>query len=387
MNRKLARTDKSTLSEWLWTVDHAILTGVVILIAAGLFLGLAASPPVAEKLNLDSFYFMRRQAIFLIPAVILLLGISMLSTKSIKRFGFLVCSGSIILVLLTLFFAAEIKGATRWLYIGPFSLQPSEFLKPGFVIVTATILSSANPANKWPVFAVSGALFTVCVGLLVLQPDFGQTFLLVAVWSIMLFLAGLPKVWIFSGMGLGFGGSYLAYNLVPHVQSRVDRFLNPETGDTYQIDRALDAFHHGGLVGQGLGEGQVKRILPDAHTDFIFAVAAEELGVIACLFLLIVFGMIVLRGLNRAFETTDSFVQLSVTGLITIFGLQAFVNMAVNMNLLPSKGMTLPFVSYGGSSLLALALTMGMVLALTRRGALLGNSTSRRTVRVRSVHA
>jgi cell division protein FtsW len=382
---KLARTDKSTFGEWLWTVDHWILSGVVFLIASGLFLGLAASPPVADRLNLDSFYFMRRQVIFLLPALILLIGVSMLSASTIKRLGFLVCGGALVAVVLTLIFGAEIKGATRWLYIGPFSLQPSEFLKPGFVIVTATILSSAGPSNRTSSYLLSALVFVLCAGLLVLQPDFGQTFLIVAVWGGLLFLSGIPRRWIFVGMGLGSLGSYLAYQWVPHVRSRIDRFLNPETGDTFQIDRALDAFQQGGFVGQGLGEGQVKRILPDAHTDFIFAVAAEELGVIACMILLLVFGLIVLRGLMRALEASDSFVQLAVTGLITVFGLQAFINMAVNMNVMPSKGMTLPFVSYGGSSLLALSLTMGMVLALTRRGASVDAPSGRRSVRVRSI--
>lgn len=382
---KLVRTDRSAISEWLWTVDHVVLVSVGLLILSGLFLGLAASPPVADRLHLDAFYFMQRQVIFLVPALVILLGVSMVSPKTIKRLGFALFGLSISLIILTLVIGVEIKGATRWLYVGPFSLQPSEFLKPGFVIVLATLLASAKNARRGGELLIATAVFLLSAGLLVLQPDFGQTFLIVAVFGVMLFLSGIPRSWILSGVGLSLVGSLAAYQWVPHVRSRIDRFLDPASGDTFQIDRALDAFHNGGFLGLGLGEGVVKRILPDAHTDFVFAVAAEELGVIACMILLGLFGLIVLRGLSRAFDATDSFVQLAVTGLVSVFGLQAFVNMAVNMNMLPAKGMTLPFVSYGGSSLLALSVTMGMVLALTRRGAEGPARNARGPIRVRSI--
>ncbi len=382
---KFARTDRSMLSEWFWTVDHVILVGVGVLISIGLFLGLTASPPVADRLNLEAFHFMRRQLIFLAPGLVLLLATSMMSPRSIRRLGFLVFGVAMFLVICTLLFGSEIKGATRWLHFGPLALQPSEFLKPGFVIVTATILASGAIGRRTIPYAISIVVFAVTAGLLILQPDFGQTFLIVAVWSLLFFLSGVSRVWIVALSVAGIVGSLLAYQLVPHVQSRVDRFIDPASGDTYQIDRALDAFRHGGVSGQGIGEGEVKRILPDAHTDFVFAVAAEELGFFACLFLLIIFGLVVVRGFNRAFESSDAFAQLAITGMVSLFGMQAFVNMAVNMNLLPAKGMTLPFVSYGGSSLLALCLTMGMVLGLTRRGAKSINSGHKSRAAVRGV--
>ncbi|TNE58566.1 MAG: cell division protein FtsW [Alphaproteobacteria bacterium] len=385
MNFKLARTDRSAISEWAWTIDRTILGCIVLLIGAGIFLAFAASPPVADRLGLETFHFIKRQALFLIPAITTLLFLSALPIVWIKRIGFAVCAGAMVLVFATFFLSPEIKGATRWLYVGPVSLQPSEFLKPGFVIVTAAILAQANPANRWPAFILCGALFAVCAGMLVMQPDFGQTFLLATAFSVLLFLGGLPRVLIGVGAFLSGAGSIIAYQTVPHVKSRIDRFINPDSGDTYQVDRALDAFQYGGAFGRGLGEGVVKRILPDAHTDFVFAVTAEELGLFACLLLLALFAGVVLRGFYRAMETADPFVQLSVAGLVTLFGMQSVVNMAVNLSLMPAKGMTLPFVSYGGSSLLALAITMGMVLALTRTN--VSNSFSRApgSVRVKAV--
>ncbi|TNE42134.1 MAG: cell division protein FtsW [Alphaproteobacteria bacterium] len=385
MKFKLTRTDRSAISEWAWTIDRTVLGGIMLLIGAGLFLGFAASPPVADRLGLDTFHFVKRQAIFLAPAVAMLLFLSALPIVWIKRIGFAVCAGAMVLVFATFFLSPEIKGATRWIYVGPLSLQPSEFLKPGFVIVTAAILAQANPANRWPAFLAAGLLFAVCAAMLVMQPDFGQTFLLAAAFSVLLFLGGLPRVLIGVGAFLCGAGSIIAYQTVPHVKSRIDRFINPDSGDTYQVDRALDAFQYGGAFGRGLGEGEVKRILPDAHTDFIFAVTAEELGLFACLILLALFAGIVLRGIYRAMDATDPFIQLSVTGLITLFGMQSVVNMAVNLSLMPAKGMTLPFVSYGGSSLLALAITMGMVLALTRTNVSNASSRTPSSVRVRAV--
>ncbi len=366
---KLTRTDQSTLSEWLWTVDHVVLMGVALLIGTGFVLVLAASPAVALKIDLASYHFVYRQLMYLVPSLFLLLAISALPAGAIRSLGYMLFGVSLFLVVATLFVGPEIKGARRWLPIGGFTLQPSEFLKPGFIIVAAALFSWRPQENKFLPTLLSFGLLIGVAALLVLQRDFGQTFLITAIWGTLFFLSGVPLVWVFGASLGGMIAGWVSYKNVDHVASRIDRFLHPESGDTYQIDTAMEAFRTGGFTGQGPGEGSVKRILPDAHSDFIFAVAAEEFGIFLCLVVVLIFAVIVMRSLLRAYETTDPFVQMAATGLATMFGLQAFINMAVNMSLLPAKGMTLPFVSYGGSSLLALSISMGMLLALTRRRA------------------
>lgn len=361
------RADDSLLSRWWWTVDRWLILAVLLLFALGFLLILAASMPVAERLGLESFHFAKRQLVFLIMAFGTMITISIFSEGNARRLSLALLPICLGLVALTLFIGPEIKGATRWLQIGSFTLQPSEFLKPAFVVTSAWLLAGSLEDRSFPGRQLAFLLFVLVVVLLMLQPDVGQTALISGVFLGQLMLAGLPLLWL----GVMSAGSVAAltmgYFTIPHVQNRIDIFFDPASGDTYQIDTALNAFRAGGMFGRGPGEGLVKRILPDAHSDYIFAVAGEEFGALACLVILGLFAVIVIRGLARLLEEEDVFRLLAVSGLLALFGLQALINMGVNLGVLPSKGMTLPFVSYGGSSLLALAITMGLVLALTRK--------------------
>ena len=361
------RDDRSVLSVWWWTVDRWTLLALTLLILVGAVLTLAASPAVAERIGLESFHFVRHQLLFMPLALALMIGVSLLSPLGVRRLAAIGFLFGLLLLAVTLIAGTEVKGATRWIALGGLSLQPSEFVKPAFAVVIAWMFSEQRKREGFPGNTVAVALFVLVVGLIALQPDFGMAMAISVVWLMQFFLAGLPLAWVALVLGLGVGTAVLAYALMPHVASRIDRFLDPGAGDSYQIDRSIDAFNHGGLIGVGPGDGVVKEILPDAHTDFIFAVAGEEFGLFLCLFVVGLFGFIVLRGLTRVMAETSLFVLLAVPGILAQFGLQALINMGVTLNLLPAKGTTLPFVSYGGSSLLAVALGMGMVLALTRR--------------------
>lgn len=366
---RLARTNRSRIAEWWWTVDKWTLFGLFCLMLIGGVLTLAASPAVAMRIHLPPFHFVYRQMFFLIPTIGVMIGVSLLNVRQVRRLAAIVFLVAFTLMTLTLVIGPEVKGAHRWLQLGPLAIQPSEFVKPSFIVLAAWMFAEAQRTPGFPGTAIALVLYAMVVVVLALQPDFGQLMLVTMVFGAIFFMAGLSWRWIGSLAAVALIGAVAAYTLMPHVTSRVDRFLNPESGDTYQIDRALDAFHTGGFFGRGPGEGEVKRILPDAHTDFIFAVAAEEYGIIAGLLIIGVFSFVVLRTLRRSMEEQDLFVQFASCGLIALFGLQALINMAVNVNLIPAKGMTLPFISYGGSSMIALALTMGMLLALTRRRA------------------
>jgi cell division protein FtsW len=366
---RLARTNRSQLAQWWWTVDKWTLFGLLCLMLIGGVLALAASPAVAMRIHLPPFHFVYRQLTFFLPTIATIVGVSLLNVRQMRRVAVVVFFVSFTLMVMTLIFGAEVKGAHRWLQIGPFAIQPSEFVKPSFVVFAAWMFSEEKRVPGFPGAIVALTLFGAVAGVLAIQPDFGQLTLLTIVFGSLFFMAGLSWRWIGSLAMIAIVGALAAYAFSPHFTSRIDRFLNPESGDTYQIDRALDAFQAGGFFGRGPGEGEVKRILPDAHTDFIFAVAAEEFGVLAGLIIIGVFSFIVLRTLRHAMEEQDVFVQFASCGLVVLFGLQALINMAVNVNLLPAKGMTLPFISYGGSSLIALGFTMGMLLALTRRRA------------------
>jgi cell division protein FtsW len=369
---RLTRADKSVLSDWWFTVDRLMFFGLLLLMGLGVVLSLAASPPIAAKYNLEPFYFVRRQAALLLPAVAIMFAASTLTPKQIRRASLIIFLAGIALMAVILAVGPEIKGAKRWLQLGPVSLQPSEFVKPAFIVLTAWLFNEAQKRRDVPGIQLAVALYAVFAVLLIMQPDFGQTLLVTLVWGALVYMAGINLVWI-GALGLaGVAGVFSAYVLAPHVASRIDRFLDPASGDTYQADRSLDSFLHGGWFGRGPGEGTVKEVLPDSHTDFIFAVAAEEYGLIACLILVALFAFIVLRGLSKASQEPDGFIRHAVAGLIMLFGLQALINMAVNVGLLPAKGMTLPFISYGGSSLLAMALTMGFALGLTRKRPMAG---------------
>ncbi|MBT3787214.1 MAG: putative lipid II flippase FtsW [Alphaproteobacteria bacterium] len=362
-----ARTDTSLVGRWWWTVDRWSLVALGALLAAGALLVMAASPAVAERIGLDSFHFVRRQAVYLFPAIVVMIGVSLASPLSIRRAATIGFAITIVLMILTLLVGNEVKGARRWLSIAGFVVQPSEFIKPFFAVVAAWMFAEQQRGEGFPGYIISTLMMVMVCGLLVMQPDFGMTVVVAAVWFAQFFMAGMPMTWIIVMGFAGIAGLAAAYALLPHVASRIDRFLDPSSGDSFQVDTALSAFRTGGLTGRGPGEGTVKGILPDAHTDFIFAVAGEEFGLIACLVLVALFAFVVLRGFTRMLMERNAFVMLAAAGLLVQFGIQAFVNMGVNLRLLPAKGMTLPFVSYGGSSLLALAIGMGMVLALTRK--------------------
>ena len=363
----IARTDTSVVGRWWWTVDRWALAALLMLLALGALLTQAASPAVAERIGLEAGHFTLRHFVFLPAAAAIVFLFSLLSTRGVRRLATIGFAVSLLLTVATLLFGAEIKGATRWLSLGFMSLQPSEFLKPFFAVVTAWMFSAGIANNGFPGRTIAGALLVTVLSVLVLQPDIGMAVVVTAVWGAQFFVAGLPMIWVIGCCVAGVVGLVTAYFAIPHVTVRVDRFLDPSSGDSYQIDRAMEAFSLGGFFGRGPGEGMVKQVLPDAHTDFIFAVAAEEYGLLFCLLLLLLFAFVTLRGLSRLLREEDLFVVLAAAGLLAQFGLQAVINIGVNLHLLPTKGMTLPFISYGGSSMLALAAGMGMLLALTRR--------------------
>ena len=361
------RTDTSIVGRWWWTVDRWTLAALALIIGFGALLTLAASPSVANRLGLDSFHFARRQFTVLPIAIIAMWCVSMMSPRGLRRLAALLFGLSIVLLLATSQWGVEIKGARRWIEAGGLSLQPSEFVKPTFAVVAAWLFAAQRMQTGIPGNAIAIALYLVVVSLLALQPDIGQTAVVSAMWFTQFFLAGLKLYWAVLLFALAIVALVAAYFLFPHVASRIDRFLDPSAGDTYQVNTSLEAFMNGGLFGRGPGEGTVKALLPDAHADFVFAVAGEEFGLIVCLATVGLFAFVVLRGLVRMLSETNLFVLLAVAGLLTQFGLQAVINMASTLNLMPPKGMTLPFLSYGGSSLVAIGLGMGMILALTRR--------------------
>jgi cell division protein FtsW len=362
----MSRAERTVLGEWWWTIDRYLLFALGLLMVSGVVFSLAASPPVAERLGLGLFHFVNRQVIFLVPAAFVLLGVSFLNSREVRRLALFIFIGAWLAMVAALFIGPEIKGAHRWLFIGGVNVQPSEFVKPSFVVLAAWLFAEGARRSDIPGRFLAIALAGLVVGVLVLQPDFGQTLLVGAVWGALFFLAGLRMFWMASLGGAGVIGLILSYNYVHHVQQRINRFLNPESGDTFQVDRAMESFMQGGWFGKGPGEGTVKRILPDSHTDFIFAVTGEEFGIVVCLAIVSLFAFVVLRGLYLAIHEEDMFKRLAIAGLSLLFGLQSIINMAVNVHLMPAKGMTLPFISYGGSSLISLALGMGMLLALTR---------------------
>ncbi|MBZ6075223.1 FtsW/RodA/SpoVE family cell cycle protein [Microvirga puerhi] len=363
----VSRAERSAFGDWWWTVDRLLLASLAILSLAGLVFLMAGGPPVAERLGLSTFHFVNRQVLFLIPALAILLPVSFLSLRHIRRLALLIYFVGMGLILLAFQFGPEIKGAHRWIMIGPLGIQPSEFVKPAFVILAAWAFSEGAKRKDMPGALLAFLILPATIVPLILQPDFGQTMLITTVWCGLFFVAGLHWFWVMGLGGAGLIGVVAAYEFLPHVRARIERFMDKSSGDTFQVDMAMESFARGGWLGRGPGEGSVKRILPDAHTDFIFAVTAEEFGVVVCIGLLVLFAFIVLRGLTLARRNEDTFCRLAATGLIMMFGLQAAINMMVNVHLMPAKGMTLPFISYGGSSLLSLALSMGFLIALTRR--------------------
>jgi cell division protein FtsW len=364
---KLSRADRSLLAEWSFTIDRGLLMALLSLIVIGILLSVAASPAVALKKGLPTYYFVERHVFFAAVGTILMFVISFFSPSGVRRLAaalFLVSAAGMIGVLFT---GSEINGAQRWLAFAGYSIQPSEFAKPAFIVIIAWLFGEAASRSDMPALPFALILWAIFGGILVAQPDVGQTVLISTTAGLIYLLAGLPVVGAAILVLLGSGGMWMAYIYFPHVQSRFDKFFGSAPLESSQAGRAIQSFTEGGLFGRGPGEGVIKSVLPDAHTDYIFAVIGEEYGAIACIALLGVYAFIVTRSLQRASAEPNAADRLAIQGLALVFGLQSLINMGVNIGLLPPKGMTLPFISAGGSSMLALSITAGMMLALTRR--------------------
>ncbi|MEQ8558882.1 MAG: putative lipid II flippase FtsW [Henriciella sp.] len=364
----LPRSDESPITEWRRSLDWQILIAALTLLGLGLMLSLAAGPPAAERLGLDdAFYFVKRHVVFVVISACGLVGFSMLDQTWARRISAFVFCGSFVLLAAILIIGHEAKGAQRWIEFGGYTLQPSEFAKPALIVLSGWLLAQRQlfPGGPWAVVAL--VFYVVTLGLLLLQPDVGQSALLTAAFIVTFFVSGLPWKWAAMFFGGGVSLSVVLYALLPHVRHRVNSFINPSDYDTYQIDKASEAIARGGLLGAGPGEGTVKSYLPDAHTDFIYAVLGEEFGYVAAIALIGLYVFICWRGLRAASRVRDPYPRAAAAGLFALFGLQAAINIAVNVSLIPPKGMTLPFVSYGGSSMLGIALTLGLALALIRR--------------------
>ncbi|WP_183228300.1 FtsW/RodA/SpoVE family cell cycle protein [Bartonella callosciuri] len=363
----VTRADRDPVANWWWTIDRSIFAACLILMGIGIMLSFAASPTIAKKIGIsDSFYFVRWHIIFSIPAFFTMVTISFFSLRNIRRLCALLLLVTLVLMVATLFFGLELKGARRWIPLFGLSVQASEFMKPAFVVMSAWLFSEQIQRRGIPGYILATVLYAFCCVLLVLQPDIGQTLLISATWGGLFFIAGVPLTVIFLFIILGVVGIVFAYFFLHHVRERINGFLTGE-GDTFQVDVGREAILNGGWFGKGPGEGTVKRIIPDSHTDFVFSVAAEEYGITLCLLIMMLFGFIVMRSLSIALNTRDSFIRLGISGIAMMIGFQSAINMAVNLHLIPPKGMTLPFISYGGSSMMAIALSMGILLSLTRR--------------------
>jgi len=339
-----------------------------VLITIGVLMSFAASPAAAARMNLgDPFHFAVRQCVFAVAASGILVSVSMLSTQGVRRAAFFIYLAAIAVMIALPFIGHNAKGATRWLEFGGFTLQPSEFMKPALIVLVAWMFSEGQKGEGVPGVTIAFGLYFLSVALLLIQPDVGQTVLITVAFGAAFWMAGVPLSWVMVLGGVAVAGLSSTYFLFPHVASRVDRFLSPDKADTHQVDRAAEAIAAGGFFGRGPGEGVMKRHVPDLHTDFIYSVGAEEYGLVFSLLLIGVFAFIVVRGLYKAMKLSDPFEQVAAAGLFVLVGQQAFINVAVNLNMIPTKGMTLPFISYGGSSMLAMGLTLGMALALLRR--------------------
>ncbi len=361
------RADRSVFSEWWYTIDKAMLALVVVLIGVGFVLSLAASPAVALKKGLPVYHFTGRHLVFMGAGAIAMLAASMLLPREVRRAALLIVAVGFGLMVSISISAPEINGAKRWVVIGGLSLQPSELAKPGFIVLSAWLMAESRERTEMPAMPIAIGLLAVFSLLLLSQPDVGQMVLLLVIWGTMLFLSGHPVLFAGALAGVGCASLVFAYLTFDHVRQRIGRFIDPSTGDTFQVDRALQSFNEGGLMGRGPGQGTIKTVLPDAHTDFIFAVLAEEYGALACLALLGLFALLFVRAWVRMRSEPDLFAKLGIAGLSLMLLVQALINMGVNVGIFPAKGMTLPFISYGGSSLVSSALTMGFLLALMRR--------------------
>lgn len=367
LNLHLDRRNTTMLGRWWWTVDRPAFFAMMVLVSIGIFLVAAASPAVAQRIGLSDFYFVTRHQIFLAISVVTLIIVSCLPVVHIRRLALVGLAVSLLLMLLLPFIGFENKGAIRWIRLGGMSIQPSEFMKPCFAVVVAWVFAQRFRSADFPSYRMATAMYIIAAFLLIIQPDFGMVVTVSGMFAVQFFLAGMPLLWVLMMIGAGVAGVIGAYHAFAHVEKRITSFLDPSAGDNYQVAKSLEAFKHGGLLGAGPGEGVVKQHIPDSHTDFIFAVAGEEFGLIFCIMIIVLFAFIVVRGLYKLWQEEDMFTVIAVGGLLAQFGIQAIVNMGVAVNMLPAKGMTLPFLSYGGSSLIAVAGGMGMMLGLTRK--------------------
>ncbi|MBD3787825.1 MAG: cell division protein FtsW [Sphingomonadales bacterium] len=361
------RTVDPILPRWWRTIDKWALGAILMLFGVGMLLGLAASVPLAEKNGLEAFYYVKRQAFFGIVALGMAMGISMMTPTQVRRLGVIGFVFAFLAILALPVFGTDFgKGAVRWFSFGFASVQPSEFLKPGFVIIAAWFIAAAHEVAGPPGRLYSFLLTCIIVVALALQPDFGQASLVLFSWMVMYFIGGAPITLLVGIGGLTAAGGVFAYNMSEHFARRINGFLSTEIDPRTQIGYATNAIQEGGFFGVGVGEGTVKWSLPDAHTDFIIAVAAEEYGLILVILIIALYATVVVRSLLRLMRERDPFTRLAGAGLACAFGVQALINMGVAVRLLPAKGMTLPFVSYGGSSVIASGIAVGMLLALTR---------------------
>ena len=361
------REDKSLIADWWFTVDRVLLAAILVLMGVGVIVSLAASPAVADSKGLEAFYFVKRHVVIVLAGALLMVTLSLQSPRMIRRIALVTFLASIAAMVYILVAGEAVNGARRWVRVMGMSLQPSELAKPAFIVLAAWAFAEWERRRDMPALPIAIALYACFLGLLALQPDVGQSFLVTVVWAALFLLAGLSVFWVVGLVALTVAGVVVAYFTLPYVAARIDVFLSADAAATSQVARAYESFRIGGLFGRGPGEGTIKTVLPDAHTDFIFAVIAEEYGVIACLALLALYGLIVFRALVLAIKAQDLSVRYAASGLALLIGLQALINMGVNVGLLPAKGMTLPFISAGGSSLIAVSLTFGMMLSLTRR--------------------
>lgn len=362
-----SRSDNSIFGRWWWTVDRPLLFSFVVLIAFGILLAMAATPMVANRIGLEEFYFLKRHLCYVVPSLMIIFIISTFDEYKLKKFALILFFGALTLTFLTLIIGAEIKGARRWINLGGFSIQPSEFVKPALAILTAWMFANQKEDRQFKGIFVAICLLLLFAIPLVLQPDIGMLFVTTAVWGGQIFVFGLSIFIVIAAVLLAASGLGLAYIFLPHVTTRIDKFLNPAAGDHYQIDRSLEAFECGGLFGVGPGEGLVKRYLPDAHADFVFAVLGEEFGFFVCALVVCLIAFIVVYGMLGINKDKSIFSNLALLGLLIQFGLQSGINMASALHLMPTKGMTLPFMSYGGSSMLAISICAGMILALSKK--------------------
>jgi len=362
-----SRNSRSQIAKWWWTVDKVLLTLVTVLIIIGIFLNFSASPSVARRIGAESFHFVKRQIIFIPLSIGLMLYLSMQNLRFIRRTAIIGYIVAMLLMVLTLVWGETAKGASRWIRIFGFSLQPSEFVKPTFAIVAAWLFDAQKKYHDIPGTMLSTILFGLTLGLLLAQPDIGMSFVITVIWCFQLFLNGLPLILVGFAILAGIGALIAAYFVFPHFHTRIMQFVSSENEVSYQVQKAMEAFENGGIFGRGPGEGIVKLNIPDAHTDFIFAVAAEEFGLLLCLILVGLYAAVVIRAMLISLKDNNLFIILSSAALSASFGLQGIINMASTLHLMPTKGMTLPFISYGGSSILATSLGIGMLLAITRK--------------------